>query len=41
MSITVYWACLEDQWMMAKDPDYIASVFYKKNYLTKTILIVA
>jgi hypothetical protein len=35
MSITVYWACLEDQWMLAKEPESVASVFYKKGMYDK------
>jgi hypothetical protein len=31
MTITVYWACLEDQWMLAKEPESVSSIFYKKN----------
>lgn len=35
MSITVYWASLEDQWMLAKEPDSVTSVFYKKGLSDK------
>jgi hypothetical protein len=31
MTITVYWACLEDQWMLAQQPQSVASKFYQ-NY---------
>ena len=33
MPITVYWACLEDEWMAAKAPDSVLSNFYKKDLL--------
>ena len=29
MSITVYWACLENEWMRAKNPDPVLKKFYK------------
>jgi hypothetical protein len=31
--ITVYWACLEDEWMAAKAPDSVLANFYKKDLL--------
>ena len=31
MTITVYWACIEDDWMLGEEPDPVASKFYK-NY---------
>lgn len=30
MTINVYWACTEDQWMLAKQPEPIAPLFYEK-----------
>lgn len=33
MTITVYWACVEDEWMAAKEPDSVAFNFYKKDLL--------
>lgn len=36
MSINVYWACLEDQWQLANEPESVASVFYKKGLHDKT-----
>lgn len=33
MTTTVYWACLEDEWMAAKAPDPVSSTFYKKDLL--------
>jgi hypothetical protein len=36
MSITVYWACTEDQWMMAEKPESVTSIFYSKNIADKT-----
>jgi hypothetical protein len=35
MSIIVYWACLEDQWMLAKEPESVSSIFYKKGLSDK------
>lgn len=31
MAINVYWACTENQWMLAEKPESVASIFYKKN----------
>lgn len=31
MAINVYWACTEDQWMMAEQPESVSSIFYNKN----------
>jgi hypothetical protein len=31
MTITVYWACLENEWMLAQPPESVASRFYQ-NY---------
>jgi hypothetical protein len=36
MTINVYWACAEDQWLMAKAPESVASLFYEKQYYEKT-----
>jgi hypothetical protein len=33
MAITVYWACLEDEWMAAEEPESVLSSFYKKNLI--------
>lgn len=30
MAVTVYWACLEDEWMAATPPEPVAAHFYKK-----------
>jgi len=30
MSINVYWACLEKNWMEANSPESVSSIFYKK-----------
>lgn len=30
MTINVYWACIEDQWMLADPPDSVSAIFYKK-----------
>jgi hypothetical protein len=35
MTIDVYWACVEDQWMLAEPPDSVSSIFYKKYYFDK------
>jgi hypothetical protein len=29
MTIKVYWACLEDEWMLASEPESVAKKFYK------------
>lgn len=29
-SVNVYWACLEDEWMLAGPPDSVADIFYEK-----------
>lgn len=31
MSINVYWACLEDEWQLAEEPESVAKRFYKLN----------
>jgi hypothetical protein len=31
MTINVYWACIEPEWMLAQEPESVASIFYKKN----------
>lgn len=31
MTVTVYWACLEDEWMSAAPPESVSKHFYKKN----------
>lgn len=36
MSINVYWACLEDQWQFASEPESVSSVFYKKGLYDKS-----
>ena len=36
MSITIYWACLEDEWMAATPPESVASSFYKKHMVDKS-----
>lgn len=36
MAINVYWACLEDQWMLADPPESVSSIFYKKYNFKKT-----
>jgi hypothetical protein len=33
MTINVYWACIEKEWMLATPPDPVASVFYKKDLI--------
>lgn len=33
MAINVYWACVEDQWMLAEEPQTVSSVFYSKNLI--------
>lgn len=33
MAITVYWACVEDQWMLANEPQSVSSIFYSKNLI--------
>jgi hypothetical protein len=33
MTINVYWACIEKEWMLATPPDSVASVFYKKDLI--------
>jgi hypothetical protein len=30
MSINVYWACIEDSWMLATPPEAVSTIFYKK-----------
>lgn len=30
MTITIYWACLENEWMLAEPPESVSSKFYKK-----------
>jgi hypothetical protein len=35
MSINVYWACLEDHWMIAEQPESVSKIFYKKNMFDK------
>lgn len=35
MSINVYWACCEDQWMMAESPDSVMTLFYEKKLYDK------
>jgi hypothetical protein len=35
MSINVYWSCLEDQWMLASEPESVSDLFYKKNLYDK------
>ena len=34
MSITVYWSCLEDQWMRATQPEPVNKRFYKNKNMT-------
>jgi len=31
MAITVYWASLEKEWMLAKEPESVAKIFYEKD----------
>lgn len=33
MAITVYWACLEDNWMAADEPKSVSEIFYNKNII--------
>lgn len=33
MSITIYWACCEDQWMMAEEPELVSKIFYNKKII--------
>jgi len=33
MTINVYWACIEKEWMLASEPDSVASTFYKKDLI--------
>lgn len=35
MAINVYWACLENQWMLANEPDSVSQVFYEKKLYDK------
>lgn len=35
MSLTVYWACVEDEWMLCDPPESIASRFYKSMEIDK------
>lgn len=30
MTVNVYWACLEDNWMLAEPPESVSKIFYKK-----------
>jgi hypothetical protein len=34
MSITVYWACLENEWMRAVEPESVSKRFYKNKKIT-------
>jgi hypothetical protein len=35
MSINVYWACCENQWMLARPPDPVTNLFYEKKLYDK------
>lgn len=35
MSIKVYWACLEEPWMLAEAPESVLNIFYKKYSFAK------
>jgi hypothetical protein len=35
MTINVYWACLEDNWMLADPPESVSDIFYKKYNFNK------
>jgi hypothetical protein len=39
VSITVYWACIEDEWMAAEPPELVSSVFYKKNLIDSSNIL--
>jgi len=36
MSINIYWACLEDQWMLATPPETVSEHFYKNRTFNKS-----
>lgn len=36
MTIKVYWACIEDEWMRATEPEPVSKLFYKSNLFEKT-----
>lgn len=36
MTINVYWACAEEQWLMAKSPEPVSTLFYNKQLYEKT-----
>lgn len=36
MSITIYWACIEDPWMLADAPESVSENFYKKYKFDKS-----
>lgn len=36
MTINVYWACIENPWMLASEPESVSSIFYKKYIFSKT-----
>lgn len=33
MTINIYWACLEDQWMLASQPEPVIDLFHNKNLI--------
>jgi hypothetical protein len=35
MAITVYWACLEDEWIKAEEPQKVSQRFYSRNIKNK------
>lgn len=35
MSINVYWACLEDSWLLAEQPESVSSKFYSTHTFTR------
>jgi hypothetical protein len=35
MAINVYWACCEDQWMLANAPEPVSSIFYNQYFFNK------
>lgn len=36
MTIKVYWACIEDEWLRASEPEAVSKIFYKSNLFDKT-----
>ncbi len=36
MTTTIYWACIEKEWMLAQAPDLVSSLFYRNKGKNKT-----